>query len=48
MMLNQVKLVSTPIFNSEHDPNRWKQAVEANKLVIDEAEKSGHKLHIEY
>ena len=47
-MVNMKNCDGTPIFNSEHDPNRWKQAVEANKLVIDEAEKSGHKLHIEY
>ena len=47
-MVNMKNCDGTPIFNSEHDPNRWKQAVEANKLVIDQAEKSGHKLHIEY
>lgn len=37
-----------PIFSKEHDSKRWLQAVEANKLLIEEAEKAGHKLYVEY
>ena len=35
------------IFDSTFKPERWKTAVDANKLLIDEAEKAGHKLYIE-
>ena len=33
--------------DSTFKPERWKTAVDANKLLIDEAEKAGHKLYIE-
>ena len=36
-----------PIFEQRRDPERWKAAADANKLLIDEADKAGHKLYIE-
>lgn len=36
------------IFNQSYDPNKWKKAVEACKLCIDEAEKAGYELYKEY
>ena len=35
------------IFSTSYDPQRWVKAVEACKLLIDEAEKSGYKLYVE-
>ena len=35
-----------PIFSATHDAERWKTALDANKLLIDEAEKAGHKLYV--
>lgn len=36
------------IFSETPEPKRWKQARDANKLLIDEAEKAGHALYKEY
>ena len=36
------------IFSSEYDSSRWKAAADANKELIDAAEKAGHKLYFEY
>lgn len=47
-MVNMKNCDGIEIFNSTHNPERWKQAVDANKLLIDEAEKAGHKLYVEY
>ena len=47
-LANIKNIDGTPIFNSTHDPERWKRAVDACKLVIDEAEASGYHLHYEY
>ena len=47
-LANIKNIDGTPIFNSAHDPERWKRAVDACKLVIDEAEASGYHLHYEY
>ena len=47
-LANIKNIDGTPIFNSVHDPERWKRAVDACKLVIDEAEASGYHLHYEY
>jgi len=47
-MVKMQNVDGTPIFNSTSDPERWKQAADANKLIIDEAEKAGHKLYVEY
>lgn len=35
------------IFSTVYDPTRWKNAVEACKLLIDEADKAGYKLYVE-
>ena len=47
-LANIKNIDGTPIFNSAHDPERWKRAVDACKLVIDEAEAAGYHLHYEY
>ena len=47
-LANIKNIDGTPIFNSAHDPERWKRAVDACKLVIDEAEAAGYRLHYEY
>ena len=36
------------IFNSTFNENHWKRAKDANKLLIEEAEKAGHALYKEY
>ena len=35
------------LFSTVYDPTRWKNAVEACKLLIDEADKAGYKLYVE-
>ena len=47
-MADIVNCDGTPIFSKEKDPQRWKDAVDACQLLIDEAEDAGHKLHMEY
>lgn len=47
-MQAMVNVDGTKIFSDTHDPERWRQAVNANKLLIDEAEKAGHALYKEY
>ena len=46
-MVNMKNCDGVSIFDSTFKPERWKTAVDANKLLIDEAEKAGHKLYIE-
>lgn len=46
-MVNMKNCDGVSIFDSTFKPERWKAAVDANKLLIDEAEKAGHKLYIE-
>ena len=46
-MVNMKNCDGVSIFDSTFKPERWKTAVDANKLLIDEAEKEGHKLYIE-
>lgn len=46
-MVNMKNCDGVSIFDSTFKPERWKTAVDANKLLIDEAEKVGHKLYIE-
>lgn len=46
-MVNMKNCDGVSIFDSIFKPERWKTAVDANKLLIDEAEKAGHKLYIE-
>lgn len=46
-MVNMKNCDGVSIFDSTLKPERWKTAVDANKLLIDEAEKAGHKLYIE-
>ena len=46
-MENMKNCDGVSIFDSTFKPERWKTAVDANKLLIDEAEKAGHKLYIE-
>ena len=46
-MVNMKNCDAVSIFDSTFKPERWKTAVDANKLLIDEAEKAGHKLYIE-
>ena len=46
-MVNMRNCDGVSIFDSTFKPERWKTAVDANKLLIDEAEKAGHKLYIE-
>lgn len=46
-MVNMKNSDGVSIFDSTFKPERWKTAVDANKLLIDEAEKAGHKLYIE-
>lgn len=36
------------IYNGTYDGSKWTKAVEASKLLIDEAEAAGHKLYYEY
>lgn len=36
------------IYTSKFDSNKWKKAVEASKLLIEQAESAGHKLYYEY
>lgn len=45
-MVNMKNCDGVSIFDSTFKPERWKTAVDANKLLIDEAEKAGHKLYI--
>lgn len=35
------------LFSTTYDPTRWTTATEACRLLIDEAEKAGHKLYVE-
>lgn len=35
------------LFSTSYDPERWTRAKDACKLLIDEAEKAGHKLYVE-
>lgn len=35
------------LFSTTYDPTRWTKATEACRLLIDEAEKAGHKLYVE-
>ena len=35
------------LFSTTYDPTRWTKAAEACRLLIDEAEKAGHKLYVE-
>lgn len=35
------------LFSTTYDPERWTRAKDACKLLIDEAEKAGHKLYVE-
>ena len=35
-------------FNSAYDPNKWKKAADACKLLIDKAHEAGHGLYYEY
>lgn len=37
----------THLFSRTYDPERWTKAKEACRLLIDEAEKAGHKLYVE-
>ena len=46
-MVNMKNCDGVSIFDSTFKPERCKTAVDANKLLIDEAEKAGHKLYIE-
>ena len=46
-MVNMKNCDGVSIFDSTFKPERWKTAVDANKLLIDQAEKAGHKLYIE-
>ena len=46
-MVNMKNCDGVSIFDSTFKPERWKTAVDANKLLIDEVEKAGHKLYIE-
>lgn len=46
-MVNMKNCDGVSIFDLTFKPERWKTAVDANKLLIDEAEKAGHKLYIE-
>ena len=46
-MVNMKNCDGVSIFDSTFKPERWKTAVDANKLLRDEAEKAGHKLYIE-
>ena len=46
-MVNMKNCDGVSIFDSTFKPERWKTAVDANKLLIDEAVKAGHKLYIE-
>ena len=46
-MVNMKNCDGVSIFDSTFKPELWKTAVDANKLLIDEAEKAGHKLYIE-
>lgn len=46
-MVNMKNCDGVSIFDSTFKPERWKTAVDANKLLIDGAEKAGHKLYIE-
>lgn len=46
-MVNMKNCDGVSIFDSTFKPERWKTAVDANNLLIDEAEKAGHKLYIE-
>lgn len=46
-MVNMKNCDGVSIFDSTFKPERWKTAVDANKLLIDEAEKAGYKLYIE-
>lgn len=36
------------LFNTTYDPQKWVKAAEACKLLLDEAEKAGHKLYTVY
>lgn len=38
----------TPVFNATKDMNKWQKAADACKLLIDEADKAGHKIYKEY
>ncbi|WP_319481828.1 RagB/SusD family nutrient uptake outer membrane protein [uncultured Draconibacterium sp.] len=38
----------TPLFNSSYDQNKWTKALEAHRLLIQEAEAAGHELYKMY